>query len=188
MNVTELGRNMKALIAYSSGYGTTEEVSLEIGQVLQQGNGLQVDIISIDEVNGIKDYDVIIVGSSVRADRPLANVRDFFRRYRFVLPVKYVALFAVCLAAKDEKGREKVKKEYLSQITDKYPHLRVVASEAFGGKIDFDKLNPVMQNLMHRVLDKTGIPTFGSVDTRDWNFIRSWAENLRQIIASLEPG
>ena len=179
---------MKALIAYSSGYGATKEVSQKIGQVLQQENSLQVDIISIDEVDGIKDYDVVIVGSSVRADRPLANVRDFFRRYRFVLPTKYVALFAVCLAAKDEEGREKVKKEYLSQITDKYPHLKVVASEAFGGKIDFDRLNPVMQNLMHRVLDKTGIPTFGSVDTRDWNFIRSWAENLGHIIASAKSG
>jgi menaquinone-dependent protoporphyrinogen IX oxidase len=177
---------MKALIAYSSGYGATEEVSQEIGRVLQQQNGLQVDVVSIDEVNGIKDYDVIIVGSSVRAERPLANVRDFFRRYRFLLPTKYVALFAVCLAAKDEEGRKKVKKEYLSQIIDKYPDLKVVASEAFGGKIDFDKLNPVMQNLMHRVLDKTGIPTFGSVDTRDWNFIRGWAESLGQMIASLE--
>lgn len=171
---------MKVLILYSSGYGSTKEVSHLIGQVIEKDHDFQVTVQAIDEANGITQFDAIIVGSSVRADRPLANVRDFFARYRHVLPEKKIALFAVCLTAKDAEGKEKVEREYLSQIVNKYPQLNPVKLGAFGGKIDFDKLNPVMKELMVRVLKKTGIPTTGSVDTRDWDYIQKWALDVRE--------
>ena len=171
---------MNVLIAYSSGLGSTKEVAREIGKVLQNGSSLNVDVQSIDNVGDIEKYETIVIGSSVRADRPLANVRDFFSRHRHVLPNKKIALFAVCLSANCESGRNKVKNEYLSQLTEKYPKIEPISLGAFGGKIDYDQLNPVMQKLMEKVLEKTGIPTKGSVDTRDWDYIRSWAENLKQ--------
>lgn len=175
---------MNVLVAYSSGFGSTKEVAEEIGKVLQNGPSRTIDVQSIDDVNSIEEYDTIVVGSSVRADRPLANVRDFFSRYRHILPDKKIALFAVCLSANCKVGQQKVKDEYLSQITTKYPKIEAISLGAFGGKIDYDKLNPVMQQLMEKVLDKTGIPTNGSVDTRDWAYIRSWAENLKQLLNS----
>jgi len=171
---------MKILVTFSSGLGSTEEVSQEIANVLAEDSHLKVEVISIDEVKSIGRYDSVIVGSSVRADRPLANVRDFFAAHRYELLKKKFALFAVCLAANNEEGRNKVKREYLSQILDKYPSLDPIGVEAFGGKINFDQLNPVMQGLMRHVLAKTGLPTTGSVDTRDWNFIRNWAKMLRE--------
>jgi menaquinone-dependent protoporphyrinogen oxidase len=175
---------MKVLIAYSSGFGSTKEVSEKIAEILGQKPQFDVAVISIDDVSDIEKFDSIVIGSSVRADRPLANVRDFFVTYRRVLAEKKVALFAVCLTANCEKGRAKVKKEYLSQITEKYPELKFVSTEAFGGKIDFNRLNPVMQNLMRRVLIKTGLPTEGSVDTRDWQFIENWAHDLAEKLKS----
>ena len=168
------------MITYSSGYGTTREVSEEIGRIIAAGSSFNVTLRSIDEVEGIDEYEAVIVGSSVRADRPLANVRDFFSRHRSQLPDKKVALFMVCLTANCSEGRERVKNDYIRQITDKYPDMKPVATEAFGGKIDFDRLNPVMQNLMRRVLEKTGLPTEGSIDTRDWDFIRGWAGEVRE--------
>jgi len=177
---------MKVLILYSSGYGATKEVSQEIGRIIEKEQGFQTTVQSIDKANGIAKYDAIVVGSSVRADRPLANVRDFFARYRYILPEKKIALFAVCLTAKDAKGKEKVEKEYISQITNKYPKLELLKIGAFGGKIDFDKLNPVMKELMVRVLEKTDIPTTGSVDTRDWAYIHKWALDLRERLAKAQ--
>ncbi|NOY59559.1 MAG: hypothetical protein GXO75_11625, partial [Calditrichaeota bacterium] len=67
---------MKVLILYSSGYGATKEVSQEIGRIIEKEQGFQTSVQSIDQANGIAKYDAIVVGSSVRADRPLANVRD----------------------------------------------------------------------------------------------------------------
>ena len=169
---------MKILIAYSSGYGTTREVSERIATVLRDEGGADVQVTSIDDVEILSDFDAVIVGSSVRADKPMANVRDFFARFHRQLESKQLAIFAVCLAANCREGREKVKKEYISQLTAKYPHLKPISTEAFGGKIDFKKLNPVMQQLMKRVLEKTGIKAEGTVDTRDWEFINSWALKL----------
>lgn len=168
------------MIAYSSGLGSTKEVAQEIGNVLASEASFEVTVQSVDDVGDIHNYDAVVVGSSVRADRPLANVRDFISRYRFALPQKKVALFAVCLSANNKAGKQKVIDEYLSQITEKYPQIKPVSLGAFGGQIDFDQLNSVMQMLMEKVLEKTGIPTTGSVDTRDWDYIRSWAEKLKQ--------
>jgi menaquinone-dependent protoporphyrinogen IX oxidase len=170
---------MKILVTYSSGFGTTREISEEIARILLQESSFHIDTMSIDKVEGVGEFDGVIIGSSVRADKPLANVRDFFNRFRSELALKKVALFAVCLTANCEKGRQKVFSDYLSQITDKYSEIKPISIEAFGGKIDFNKLNPVMQNLMRRVLEKTGLPTGGSIDTRDWNFIRNWALALK---------
>jgi menaquinone-dependent protoporphyrinogen IX oxidase len=135
--------------------------------------------VSIDDVEDISEYDGIIIGTSVRADRPLANVRDFFSRYRRFLEKKKTAFFVVCLSANCAERREKVKTDYIQNFLTTYPDIKPISIEAFGGKIDFDKLNPVMQSLMRRVLEKTGLPTQGSIDTRDWDFIESWAEHLK---------
>lgn len=173
---------MRTLIAYSSGYGTTREVAEKIGDILKNDGCFQVTVKSIDDVHDLAPYQAVIVGSSVRADLPLANVRDFFAKHRAELVEKSVAVFAVCLAANNFAGREKVKKEYLGYFKEKYPEIVPISTEAFGGKIDFDRLNPVMQALMKRVLEKTGVPTTGSVDTRDWSFIEAWAINLKNLL------
>lgn len=170
--------NMNVLVTYSSGYGSTKEVAEKIAAIFDEKGGVNVTVDSVDDINDIDSFDAVVVGSSVRADRPLANVRDFFARHNEELKTKPVALFAVCLAANNPEGRDKVKREYLSQITQKYPKLKLIGKEAFGGKIDFDKLNDVMRQLMKRVLEKTGIESEGTVDTRDWDFIEAWAVEI----------
>ncbi len=169
---------MKLLISYSSGFGSTREVAEKISEILAQKDNFSVEVQSIDNVGSITDYDGLVVGTSVRADRPLANVRDFFATHKKELETKKLALFAVCLSANNQEGRERVIQDYLAQIVTRYPQIQFVSVEAFGGKIDFDKLNPVMKSLMKRVLQKTGLPSEGSIDTRDWDIIGEWAKQL----------
>ncbi len=173
---------MKVLITYSSGFGSTREVAEKIGDILTDKGEISVNVLPIDNVDHIDEFDAIVVGSSVRADRPLANVRDFFARHYKELTKKQVAIFAVCLAANCSEGRDKVKREYISQITEKYPDLNLIDTQAFGGKIDFEQLNDIMKQLMKRVLEKTGIESDGesTVDTRDWEFIEAWAVELHR--------
>ncbi|NIA29299.1 MAG: hypothetical protein GWP06_05200 [Actinobacteria bacterium] len=167
------------LLTYSSGYGATREISDEIGKVLSEDPALKVDLKPIDDIQEISAYDAIIVGTSIRADRPLANTRDFFALNRDILTTKKVALFIVCLTASTEEGQAKVRENYFPQITEKYPSIKLISTAAFGGKVDFDKLNPVMQNLVRRVvLEKTGKPSNGSFDARDWAKIHDWAREL----------
>jgi len=176
---------MKILVAYSSGYGTTREVAEEIKSVLSEDKSFVVDLQSIDDVEAIDAFDGVVLGSSVRAEHTMANMVDFLTRHRHELRDKPFALFLVCLSANCETGREAVKNQYIPQLLQKYPVLKPIALEAFGGKIDFDRLNPVMKNLMRRVLEKSGLPTSGSVDTRDWDYIRQWAAALRQTLLNV---
>ena len=169
---------MKVLVTYSSGYGATKEVAEKIAEILGHTSSLVVTVKSIDDVFDIHAFDAVIVGSSVRADRPLANVRDFFARYNSELAQKHLAIFAVCLAAHCEEGCHRVKNEYIAQITEKYPRIKPICTKAFAGKIDFDQLNPVMQRLMKSVLKKIGITTEGSIDIRNWDVIEAWAVEL----------
>jgi menaquinone-dependent protoporphyrinogen oxidase len=170
---------MNILIAFASGYGTTQEIALKVGQVLAEEPSFNVSVESIEQVAELEGYDAIVLASSVRANQPLVSLTDFLAQNRHQLAKKKLSLFMVCLMANCVTCREQVKGECRSMILEKYPELHYISSEVFGGKIDFDKLNPVMQMLMERVLEKTGISTKGSVDTRDWNFIVSWAQELR---------
>ncbi|HNW58366.1 MAG TPA: flavodoxin domain-containing protein [bacterium] len=178
---------MQILITYSSGYGTTREVAEKIGQVLEAEPHFHVDLLSIEEVTSIRAYDAVVLGSSVRASHPMANVVDFLALHRHQLEEKQVAIFLVCLEANSEEGRCKVRQEHLLLLLDHFPTIHPISAEAFGGKIDFAKLNPVMQSLMRRVLEQTSLPTEGSVDTRDWAFIEQWATDLREKLLTQQP-
>ncbi len=171
---------IKILVTYSSGYGATKEVSEEIAKIIGEEPSFNIVLKPIDECQNIRPYQAIIVGTSVRADRPLANTRDFFAVHSTELVHKKVALFLVCLTASSATGREKAKQEYLPQILSKYPQLQPISVEAFGGKIDFDKFNPVMQSLVRNVMRKVGVPDTGSLDTRNWQVIRKWAMQLKE--------
>ena len=76
------------LITYSSGYGATKEIAEEIARVLNEQLECNITSKSIHECDTINNYDAIVLGSSIRADRPLANARDFFSIHRYDLGQK----------------------------------------------------------------------------------------------------
>ncbi len=166
------------LITYSSGYGATKEVAEEIGNVLQNHKNFNVTAKSIHDCEDIEQFDAIVLGSSVRADRPLANARDFFSTHRYALTQKKLALFVVSITASTPHGVDVAKNEYVTQLHDRYPWLSPVSIAAFGGKVDFDKLNPVMKSLVRNVMKEKGVDGNGSFDARNWDDIRAWAKQL----------
>ena len=178
-----MSEKRKILVTYSSGYGATKEVGKEIARIVNQQNSIDVDVLSIDKVESIELYHSIIIGTSIRADTILANTRDFFAANKDLLSEKTVAFFMVCLSASTEEGRQKVMQDYLPQITKSFPIVKLVSVNAFGGKIDYDKMNPVMQSLARRVVEeKTGEPSNGSFDARNWKHIQEWAGDLVPLL------
>ena len=169
---------MNVLVTYSSGYGSTKEVAEKIAGVLKKECSITITISSIDVVEEIDQYDGIVIGSSVRADLPLANVRDFLARERRILPLKKVAFFAVCLAAACEDGRMDIINNFINPLFKKYPDIHLIESEAFAGKVNFEQMNPVMQELTKTVLKRKGIDASSSVDIRNWDYIEAWSKNL----------
>ena len=52
---------MNVLITYSSGFGTTKEVSDKIADVLDNNGGLKVTVQRIDDVNSINEYLLVMM-------------------------------------------------------------------------------------------------------------------------------
>ena len=168
----------KILITYSSGYGATKEIAEEVAKIIDSHNEFAVEIKSIDECKAIEEYDAIVVGSSVRADRPLANTRDFIAEHRYELTKKRVALFVVSITASTPQGVDIAKSDLSTHLLDRFPWISPISIAAFGGRINFEKLNPVMQSLVQNVMKEKGLNSNGSFDARNWEDIRSWAKQL----------
>ncbi|MBN1481517.1 hypothetical protein EH223_04065 [candidate division KSB1 bacterium] len=168
----------EVLVTYSSGYGATKEVAEEIAKILSDQLQCKVVSKSIHECEGIQDYDAVILGASIRAERPLANARDFFSKHKYELAQKKLAIFVVSITASIPAGVEIAKKRYASQLHNRYPWLSPMSIAAFGGKVDFSKLNPVMQNLVRNVMQEKGVRGNGSFDARNWDDIRAWAKQI----------
>jgi len=170
---------MRVLVTYSSAFGTTKEVAEYIAVTLNTDPSFQVALRPVDEVESVDEFDSVIVGSSIRADRILANVRDFLTRYRKSLVFKKFSLFVVCLTASTEEGRDKAKRKYIDQELERYPEIQPLNTAAFGGRISSANLNPVMQILMKRVLNEIGLPNKEEINAQDWDTIRRWTQKLR---------
>ncbi|MBD3374201.1 hypothetical protein GF406_04130 [candidate division KSB1 bacterium] len=177
---------MNVLITYSSGYGTTREIAESIAKTLRQEQELKVEIKPIEQVEEVKSYQAVVLGSSIRADKPLANTRDFMALYHHQLASKKFAIFLVSLSAMTPEGREKVRRNYLSQILDPYPNVQPLKIGILAGKIDFTKLNPVMQNLVRHIIRKLNVPVDGSLDARNWQMIETWGKELRKELKKVE--
>ena len=52
----------KVLIAYATRSGTTAEVARTIGEEIEK-TGTQVDVLSVDKVNGLESYDAVVLGA-----------------------------------------------------------------------------------------------------------------------------
>jgi menaquinone-dependent protoporphyrinogen IX oxidase len=121
---------MKTLIAYDSRYGTTTTVAHWLCEAL----GGDCDIANVADVSSF-DYDLIVIGSPIYTDEPLASVTQFLHEHRNTLSEKKVALFFVydqLLTLKSEK--------YVEQLRA-YAPPGVLAVGVFGGYFDINALN-----------------------------------------------
>jgi len=125
--------------------------------VLRQLYGFDVDVIDLKKTPSpdIAQYKNVIIGSGIRVGR-------WYKRALKMLDNdfagKNVVLFlSACSAGDPEKHNEAVK-NYLDAVLAKYPHVKPVATEAFGGRM--------------RMLGKT------IEDNCDMDKIREWAKDI----------
>ena len=175
---------MKVLVVYSSGYGATKEVADEISRILSAEKTIEVTSLSLTYGIDLSVYEAVVIGTSVRAGHVLAITRDFIAEHHFELREKKVALFVVSLTGHCQEGREKVTREYIAPLQQRYPNIQFSPVAAFGGKIDFQRLNPVMKRLAIKVMQEKGLSGETGLDYRDWGIIRNWATNLQNELSN----
>ena len=171
---------MKALVLYGSRWGGTVAVAQRIGQALHQ-EGLNVDVMDAKKsVTNPENYDLIIIGSGMRADKWTKETLAFMDKNSKLLKTKKTALFVSCQMADriEPEVREKARKQYLQDTAD-HCGLKPICFGFFGGFLDFKDSHGLIVDIMVRVnrksLRRNGLDTTKVHDTRNWNDIETWA-------------
>lgn len=156
----------KFLVAYGTAAGSTAEVAEAIGEEMRKAGG-QVDVIAVENVKDLSEYDGIVIGSAVRAFHLIPQTRKFLRKFRKQLKQVPLAYFLVCMTMAEETP------ENIQKATDfakpMFDLKEPVSLGLFGGCMDPEKLTGMWAKMMKNQPHE---------DKRDWDKIRAWGGEL----------
>ncbi len=160
--------NQRILVAYASKAGSTGEVAETISQALAV-NGVTVDVYPIEAVPNIQAYQVVIVGSAIRAGKWLSTATRFVQTHQPYLSHIPTVYFTCCMTLYEETKENRDKA--LGYMDPVRSIVTPIAVGAFAGKMDYSKLS-FFDLTMVKVI---GVP---EGDFRRWEAIRAWAGSL----------
>jgi menaquinone-dependent protoporphyrinogen oxidase len=170
----------RVLVAFPTQYGSTEQVSEEIGASLLE-HQFDVDVRPMNDVVTLQGYRAVVVGAPFYLGGWHGDAESFLDRLQAQLVLLPVAVFALGPIAENDDLAEA--REQLDNALQKYPWLIPIASEMFGGKYDPAKLRFVHKLLT--LLPASPLHGLEASDLRDWGAIRTWAD---MVATRLEPG
>lgn len=166
----------KILIAYASRCGSTGEVAQAIADELS-ATGLDVDVLRVQDVRSLSEYQAVIIGSAARMGKLLPEARRFGRKFRKALQKTSTAYFTTGVIMVEDTPENRAQAEgYLESLCQiKKP----ISKGLFAGKVDHNKLGAFFRMTMSSITE--GIMANG--DHRDWESIRGWAKELAPQLA-----
>lgn len=164
----------KILVTYASKCGSTGEVANVIGKTIAQ-TGAGVDVLPIEKVTDLSDYQAVFVGSAIRVANWLPQAVDFVSENLAILKLIPTAYFTVCMTMAEDTpvGRSKA----AGFIEPVRAVLTPAAEGYFAGKVDPKSLSFV-ENIVLKAKD---VP---QGDFRDWDKITSWAQSTYEQICA----
>ena len=160
----------KTLVAYVTRGGSTAEIARVIATTLS-AQVAEVDLLPLNQVTDLKDYQAVVLGSAVRMSQWLPDAMKFVEQHQAQLSQVPTAFFAVHLMnIRDDEASRRSRQAYLDPIRK----LVSPQKEAFfAGVGDWKKVSFVDGLIGKAVKAPEG-------DFRDWQAIQAWAEDLRQ--------
>jgi menaquinone-dependent protoporphyrinogen oxidase len=174
---------MKALVIYGTRYGTAEEISERIRDILQEEN-VDVDLINSEKNQSIpvENYDLVVAGSGIKMGKWTKKTLNFLKKNRKELSNRKVALFVSCGAANQEKNRAEAQEKYLDNVAAKYLDTEPVAKGLFGSvydpNADHGLLYKLIKGSIEKEMIKMGQDPTQKHDYRDWDYINQWTMDL----------
>ncbi len=169
----------KILVTYASRAGSTAEVAEAIGKILID-KGVQVDVISMNNVKDLSSYQAVVAGSAIHKSRWLPEAVEFIKVHQAELSQKTFAIFTVCITLGMLNGfadRSSVKK-WVAPIR---ALVKPAAEGYFAGRLDFSNLPFNMDTLLLRIMVALGFLPSG--DHRNWSAIHIWARSLKSVLS-----
>jgi menaquinone-dependent protoporphyrinogen oxidase len=176
---------MKVLVAYASAYGSAKGVAGAIGDRLA-GVGLDVEVRSVDEVTALTDHDVVVLGSAIHNSAWLPPARRFVDAHVSELAERRVWVFAVSSIGETSSffgprvarvGRRARRRAEGS--APPWEPLHPEGHRSFAGVIEHDHWNRVGRLFMRVFGGRYG-------DHRDWDDIRSWADEIARCVQAVD--
>jgi menaquinone-dependent protoporphyrinogen oxidase len=162
------------LVAYSTRYGSTQEIAQAIANTLREC-GFLVDLEPIKKVKTLEEYTAVVIGAPLYIMHLNKEVHNFLSQHQEVLMKRKAAVFALgALSNKEEECKEV--RVQLDKELAKHPWFMPVAVETFGGKFDAAKLHfldKIIVNMPANPLHKVK-----TIDVRDWTVIQALAKDL----------
>lgn len=164
------------LVAYATKYGATAEIAARMGRVLREA-GLSADVIEATEVEDLKPYRAVILGSAVYMGRWRNGAVSFLRENMDALEGRRLWLFSSGPTAEGEPVELTEGWELPNTVEIMVESLKPEGVAVFHGALDPEKLSFFERWIVKNVKAPTG-------DFRDWEMIEAWAQ---EIAKSLEP-
>jgi menaquinone-dependent protoporphyrinogen IX oxidase len=148
---------------YESKGGATKESAHKIGDVLCSKYHLDVDVVDLkkQQISNYSQYHNIVIGGGVRAGKVYSKA---LKCLEHDFGDKNVAFFVSSGDAGDPEKYQQAKIKFVDNVLAKYPHVKPIAAEAFGGRM--------------KVLWKTVL------DNIDLTKVEAWAEELGNKFSS----
>lgn len=163
------------LVAYSTVYGSTQEVAERIAATLRDC-GEVVDLQPVRQVRSLDAYRAVVLGAPLYMFHWHKDALGFLARHRKALAHKPIAIFALGPLNNVEKEFVDAR-AMLDKELAKFHWLSPAVIEIFGGKLE-----PAKFRFPHNF-----IPVMRSMpasDIRDWAKIQSWASSLVPRLAA----
>lgn len=158
----------KILVSYASKHGSTAEIAKVISDILREQKH-DVDLVPVDSVSTIKEYDAIILGTAIYMGEWMKEALNFFRNHQLEGQALYIfASGPIGDSDIHETERDFSLPEALQSLSST---LNIRDSQLFHGKLDLRLLN--LAELMRLKVGggKTG-------DFRHWDHIKLWAHHI----------
>ena len=158
----------RVLVAYATYAGSTQETAVELGKILGE-RGFAADVMPVLESPPVEDYQFVLIGSAIHGSRWLSEALEFVEANQSALNHVPVALFSMCLAglARDEAALASSRDTFYGPVR---ALITPVDEVLFAGKVDRRGVALGLPRWLARF--------FPTLDFRNWNKIRSWAQTV----------
>jgi menaquinone-dependent protoporphyrinogen oxidase len=165
---------MKVLVIAASKHGSTDEIAASIGECLSE-RGHELAVSAVEQVDSIRDFHAIVVGSAVYAGHWLKPAMDLVTDNAAVLSSRPVWLFSSGPVGDPPKPATDP-----DEVGELMALIGARGHRLFAGKIDKSKLGFAEKAIVAALRVPYG-------DFRDWTQIKQWAIDIADELARLAP-